>query len=182
MLDTVCICICKTRKLNCHSKYLSDLFEIDSETGNLQSLAIDREWSVIYSMYQPQFTVTLRLVNETAESRRKRSYMEDYLLRPKFAYDTDSDRTWTYVENQIMNLPNQVVVYVVVDDINDNSPVFEKTDFVVGYPSQDLALEILPPYITVVQVINFLTIILLSFLFYVLLYYQLLLHFLGILV
>lgn len=78
--------------------------------------------------------------------------MEDYLIRPIFAYDADTDRTWTYVEDQILNLPNQVVVYVVVDDINDNSPIFDKTNFVVGYPSEELALEILPPYVTVVQV------------------------------
>lgn len=118
---------------------------------------------MIHSMYLPQFTVTLRLVNETEETRRKRSFLEDYLLKPKFTYDTDGDRTWAYVEDQIINLPNQVVVYVVVDDINDNSPVFEKTDFVVGYPSQDLALEILPPYVTVVQVNNSFVIMLLSY-------------------
>lgn len=128
---------------------ITDLFEINSETGNLQSKVIDREWSVISGMHEPQISVTLRLVNDTA-SRKKRSSLEDYLL-----YET-SDKTWAYVDNQILNIPNQVVVYVVVDDINDNAPSFETTNVVVGYPKSDVALEILPPYLTVVKVSNFL--------------------------
>lgn len=131
---------------------ISELFEINSETGNLQSKVIDREWSVISDMHQPQIAVTLRLVNDTA-SRKKRSSLVDYLFRDAF-YETN-DKTWAYVDNQILNIPNQVVVYVIVDDINDNAPRFETTKVVVGYPKSDVALEILPPYLTVVQVSNF---------------------------
>lgn len=124
-----------------------DLFEVNPETGNLQSKVIDREWSVISGMHEPQISVTLRLVNDTA-SRRKRSSSGDY------SYES-SDKTWAYVDNQILNIPNQMVVYVVVDDINDNAPSFETTNVVVGYPKSDVALEILPPYLTTIQVSNF---------------------------
>lgn len=127
-----------------------DLFAINPETGSLQSVAIDRESSLISSMHLPQFVVTLRIINSEEHSRKKRSYSFDNPSRRFDEYATD-ERTWVYMENELQNLANQIVVFVVVDDINDNAPSFVNTKQVVGYPNKDLATEVLPAYLTTVQ-------------------------------
>lgn len=117
-----------------YNSYLSELFQINPDTGNLQSIAIDRESPLISTMYLPQFTLTLRLVDRNGNSRKKRS------------------RTWVNLEDDLQNSASQTIVFVIVDDINDNPPSFVNTKPAVGYPSEELALEILPPYVTTVQV------------------------------
>lgn len=93
-------------------------------------------------MYLPQFTVVLRLANTAGISRKRRSIYE---------YPVEN-KTWAYLEDDIPNLANQTVVFVIVDDINDNAPVFVNTKQAVGYPNREIALEILPPYVTTVEV------------------------------
>lgn len=100
-------------------------------------------------MYQPQIVLNLRLINTTSSSRRRRSLIDDEVAR-EITYG--SNRTWSYIENQILNIPNQIVVYVIVDDINDNHPVFESSSITVGYPKSGLAEEVLPPYLAIVHV------------------------------
>lgn len=109
----------------------------------MECLPIDREGSLISSMYLPQFTVVLRLYNKTENNKRKRSLRSDY---------PSEERTWVYLEDDILNAADQTIVFVVVDDINDNPPAFVNTKEAVGYPTKELALEILPPYVTVVEV------------------------------
>lgn len=108
----------------------------------MECLPIDREGSLISSMYLPQFTVVLRLY-DTENNRRKRSLRSEY---------PSEERTWVYLEDDIVNVADQTIVFVVVDDINDNHPAFVNTKEAVGYPTKELALEILPPYVTVVEV------------------------------
>lgn len=93
-------------------------------------------------MYLPQLTIVLRLANITETSRKKRSVYE---------YPVEN-KTWAYLDDDIPNLANQTVVFVIVDDINDNAPVFVNTKQAVGYPTREIALEILPPYLTIVEV------------------------------
>lgn len=100
-------------------------------------------------MYLPQFTLTLRLVDVSTLSRRRRSPVTNDTYNQR---DGADDRTWVLVEDEIENAANQIIVFVIVDDINDNYPIFKQTDILVGYPARNLALEILPPYLTKVQV------------------------------
>lgn len=94
-------------------------------------------------MYLPQFSVVLRLYNKTESRRRKRSLRSNY---------PSEDRTWVYLEDDLPNTVDQTVVFAVVDDINDNAPVFVNTKNAIGYPNKELALKILPSYLTVIEV------------------------------
>lgn len=102
-------------------------------------------------MYLPQLTVVLRLVNHTELSRKKRSYFSDYPLKRTDAYPAEN-MTWIYLEDDLPNLASQTVVFIVVDDINDNPPTFVSVKRAVGYPTKDLFEEILPSYVTSVEV------------------------------
>lgn len=142
LTELVCFALYKYKTF--HLKNISDLFKINSDTGNLDCVAIDREASIISNMYLPQFTVTLRLHDDNMENnRRKRSLLSEY---------STEERTWVYIEDDLPNLDNQTVVFVVIDDINDNAPVFINVKQAIGYPTFELALEIFPPYVTVVEV------------------------------
>lgn len=98
-------------------------------------------------MYLPQFVLKLRLVNATTETRTRRSTKFLSMINYEDEY-----KSWVYLDQEIRRIPNEMIVIVVVDDINDNAPTFDFHDDLIGYPKKSLVRHIMPPYLTTVHV------------------------------
>lgn len=48
----------------------------------------------------------------------------------------------------------RTVTLIQIEDINDNRPKFDITSLTVGYPSAEIAHQLLPPYLVNVQVMR----------------------------
>ncbi|XP_052873584.1 uncharacterized protein LOC128278898 [Anopheles cruzii] len=116
-------------------------FYIDSETGWLASHSFDREDHNLFAgMEVPQFQLRLKLVCSSEEKlfRAKRSLIET---------------------NSINYAPDATIISIVVDDINDNDPLFVQpaitpeavTVVHLAYPQPALAARLMLPYLTILE-------------------------------
>ncbi|CAG9785049.1 unnamed protein product [Diatraea saccharalis] len=128
----------------CHYN-LKNIWPIDQqwlyvdETG-LHTYAIDREHPSIAFMALSQIKVELKLHCNT-ETRTKRSARQDWLG----SYDY-GDNTWL-LGNTIEYDRKTTIVNLIVNDINDNAPIFvgkENEPIAIGYPVPDLISSISP--------------------------------------
>lgn len=117
----------------------TDIFSIDEVTHKLVSTIFDREDPIFTDVLIPQFQITLRLGQCTGSS--------DTLSRSKrelgYVYTDDINNEWSLT-----------MLNVIIEDINDNEPVFilpSESRTVLGYPEPEVAEKILPPYLTIVQ-------------------------------
>lgn len=128
-------------------------FSIDAD-GNLVMAKVDREANIFSRMQLPQYRVTIELVKKTTNPRR--SSTEFFTTPAKSALitiDADENDQCIIMPENIRNT-QQTVVTVVINDQNDNDPVFEVDKVTVGYPEEKLAAKVAPPYLTVVQVLT----------------------------
>ncbi|KAK4878956.1 hypothetical protein RN001_007102 [Aquatica leii] len=131
-------------KLPCQYYYAVCLYEIidqypntnpllfSSNLGYLYIAPIDREMNIIINMNVPQFQIRLRLVKSTHVAVKRDA----------------KNREWVNVPEIVTNEIDQLLLSVIIDDVNDNPPIFrEGTKLVVGYYCTNFSLPLLP-YIT----------------------------------
>ncbi|KAF2897482.1 hypothetical protein ILUMI_08693 [Ignelater luminosus] len=103
----------------------------------------------IVNMLQPQFVLDLKLI--TVNNKRISNFTvtnsNSNLRAPK-----EENREWIYVPSSVPRSSDHLILTFIVDDINDNKPVFDQGEtLVVGYPTKDLAQQMAPPYLTQVH-------------------------------
>lgn len=119
------------------------------ETG-LHTIAIDREHESIAFMTISQVQVEITLHCETDEIRVKRSLNSESL--DPYDYGTSK---WVLTDTILYN-SRRSLVNLIVNDINDNAPVFvgkEREPIAVGYPVAALEERVLPRSLAELQVI-----------------------------
>lgn len=101
-------------------------------------------------------------VSVIVEAKKKNTQTNTYYYNStwtEFARNTYNARDQFENCIHISNIPNSPVrttIVVIIDDINDNAPVFgDSNPVVVGYPNAQLAEFIAPGYITQVTVRNY---------------------------
>ncbi|XP_018318902.1 uncharacterized protein LOC108732532 [Agrilus planipennis] len=107
-------------------------------------------------MYVSQFTVRVRLIgiNETSEPTLGDNATSFYSYEnPVYReFYQEEARAWVNVEEKLYNVPKDTVVSVIVDDINDNRPVFTAGSLVVvGYPENDIVADVAPASLVTVE-------------------------------
>ncbi|XP_053674109.1 uncharacterized protein LOC128724408 [Anopheles nili] len=120
-------------------------FYIDAETNWLASRSFDRENELLFGgMTVPQFKLILKLqcqqIDESNETVR-RSIVRRSL-----------------VETDTINYASDItVISIIVDDVNDNDPVFTQPDLVpgntehIGFPEPSLATKLMLTELTLIQ-------------------------------
>lgn len=120
------------------------------ETG-LHATAIDREDPSIAFMALSQVQVELTLVCNSDVTRSKRSTNGRLDWLGPYDYGTS---TWLLGETILYN-PRRSIVNLIVNDINDNAPIFvgkENEPIVVGYPVPELEETVSPRSLAELQV------------------------------
>jgi hypothetical protein len=105
-------------------------------------------------MKVPQFSFRLKIVQEATDSpqRIKRSIYNENNNKILIQSDEDN-KEWIVVDDSLLSTRNETYVSVIIDDLNDETPVFDVgSNLIVAYPLPSLAIELLPPYLTVVKV------------------------------
>ncbi|XP_077297978.1 uncharacterized protein LOC143919491 [Arctopsyche grandis] len=123
-----------------------DWFIINQNDGSIACKDIDREDDKIAHMHVSQVQLKLSCKNTTPENTR------NVCLNPTVqSYDkTNVTRTWIFTEDIILS--NNRFITVIVNDINDQKPVFnEDSPLTVGYPTGQLASILKPPYLVKVH-------------------------------
>lgn len=118
------------------------------DENGLHATAIDRELETIAFMPVSQIQVEITLICDTDSSRIKRSLTSD--LGP---YDYGLNK-WILTDTILYN-SRKSLVNLIVNDINDNSPIFVNKDsepIAVGYPIQELQQFVLPRALTQLHV------------------------------
>uniref|UniRef100_A0A182NM73 Cadherin domain-containing protein n=1 Tax=Anopheles dirus TaxID=7168 RepID=A0A182NM73_9DIPT len=122
-------------------------FHIDLETGWLASRSFDRENQALFAdMPIPQFRLVLQLkCDDEAEDLLQENVRRTIVKR-------------SLVETNTINYaPDITVVSIIVDDINDNDPVFRQPDVApgnavrLGYPEPSLAAKLMLSELVVVE-------------------------------
>ncbi|XP_037299035.1 uncharacterized protein LOC115444671 [Manduca sexta] len=113
------------------------------DEAGLHTKAIDREHESIAFMTLSQVQVELTLLcnDETARMKRSLDTRPEWLSR--YDYGTNE---WILTDNISYN-PRRSLVNLIVNDINDNRPIFigkENEPIAVGYPIDDLVETVMP--------------------------------------
>lgn len=140
----------------CHFE-ISNRYPIDqtwiyvNETG-LHTAAIDREHESIAFMALSQVQVEITLhCSDDHDTRVKRS------LNPETSDSDYGSSRWILTDTILYN-SRRSLVNLIVNDINDNTPVFlgkEQEPIAVGYPLADLEEKVLPRSLAELQVGTF---------------------------
>lgn len=121
------------------------------DESGLHTFAIDREDPSIAYMTVSQVQVELTVVCDSDTKREKRSLdkRQDWLERYNYG-----DKKWVLTDSIAFN-PRRSIVNLIVNDINDNPPIFvgkENEPIIVGYPISDLEESIMPRSLAELQV------------------------------
>lgn len=120
------------------------------DENGLHTKSIDREHESIAFMALSQIQVELILTCDTDNvSLKKRSRRSSWLGPYNY-----NEKTWILSESIPFN-PRRSLVNLIVEDINDNYPIFvgkENEPIVVGYPVYELEDRILPRSLAELQV------------------------------
>nr|XP_022909958.1 uncharacterized protein LOC111421066 isoform X3 [Onthophagus taurus] len=124
-----------------------DRFELNGN-GDVVAKSLDRE-SDEFGSGKAQYIAKINLISNAVQRRfsPKSTLKTLFVLKDETTAGDDK----CYSINKIGNEPNQIVIGISVDDVNDNKPIFEKTKVVVGYPESDLLKTVSPPYVIVVK-------------------------------
>ncbi|XP_071052724.1 uncharacterized protein [Onthophagus taurus] len=125
----------------------TDRFELNGN-GDVVAKSLDRE-SDEFGSGKAQYIAKINLISNSVQ----RHFSPKSTLKTLFVLkdETTAGDDKCYSINKIGNEPNQIVIGISVDDANDNKPIFEKTNVVVGYPESDLLKTVSPPYVIVVK-------------------------------
>lgn len=118
-----------------------------TDKDGLHSYEIDREHESIALMALSQIQVELNLEcdTDTVSTRHKRSLDSQSTLDHLGPYDY-GDKKWILTDSIPYN-PRRTLVNLIVNDINDNDPIFvgkENQPLVFGYPVPELEERVLP--------------------------------------
>ncbi|XP_031346599.1 uncharacterized protein LOC116173337 isoform X12 [Photinus pyralis] len=115
------------------------------ENGHLKSSSINLQMDQIKNLLVPQFTVNLKL-------RQKAPTLRNLTSVRALNVKAEESRQWVLLPTQLRRESDSLLVSVIINDINNNPPVFkEGTNLVVGYPVQKLVHELHPPYLVQVK-------------------------------
>ncbi|KAF5306624.1 hypothetical protein FQA39_LY08813 [Lamprigera yunnana] len=120
-----------------YPKTTTPLFEY--QNGYLTTKSIDIQKYEIKEFLVPQFLVTLKL----KESGSRISIEQDM---PR-----DESRSWVYLPNSVPRDSDTLLVSVIINDVNDNSPFFETTSLTIGYPAEEILNYLSPSYLIQVK-------------------------------
>lgn len=104
---------------------------------------VDREHKIFSNMFVPQIQIWIEAVSKNTETETELA---------NFKRDEENPTSWIFTE-KISNIPNQTVINVIIEDINDHEPVFERqSPVVIGYPNPKISKNFAPPYLIQVKV------------------------------
>ncbi|XP_050422826.1 protocadherin Fat 4-like isoform X2 [Adelges cooleyi] len=112
-----------------------DFFQIDPSTGAVNVVnPVDRESSVFEGMDEPSVFLELRADCGKTTGEPPKEILPFQMPLDHILYD-----------------PRATVVQLVIDDVNDNPPVFPEKQITVGYPVATVASAVTPKYLVQVK-------------------------------
>lgn len=129
-------------------------FEIDDK-ATVKLNKVDREDDVFKNMLIPQLRVTIQLERkDTRYTSRSKSLSKLMQIRDSDDDNDDVGKQCVIMPQKIANL-QQTVITVIIEDENDNDPVFKDgKKLIIGYPEESIAKQITLPYVAVIEVIS----------------------------
>ncbi|KAK9739853.1 hypothetical protein QE152_g8638 [Popillia japonica] len=131
-------------------------FYVSEDGQSIGCQALDRESSDFAGMAVTQYTVTISVTELDGEEVTNQNYRNNVARISNETYvqslaSSRADSEQYILINDILNSPTRTIITIIVEDVNDNRPVFPVTSMVVGYPSSTLLSVIAPPYIVQVE-------------------------------
>ncbi|KAJ6625244.1 Protocadherin-15, partial [Pseudolycoriella hygida] len=134
-----------------------DYVHINSTTNTLETYSLDREDAIFKNYEVPQIQINLRLYcGETpildSHSRRQQPLSPSVTQSSRGIDPSISDGRWYTLTNDIDFRPDMTVITIIIEDVNDNHPVFDPlTPSLIGYPEPGIANHIIPSQLVIIH-------------------------------
>lgn len=146
MLSPLTIAVSKTlqesKNISTQINQLSDMFAINTISSFLYNRRLfDRESEIFSGHLLPQITIRLNLICNS-------------LISAALGADNVTAFSGNAMLDEIVFSKTVTYLNIVIVDINDNTPTFDTSGIIMGFPDAELATKLMPPNLIQVEAVD----------------------------